>query len=59
MNDIVGMKIEKISRKPFKSGEKQDTISSVCSSLLDPKRRIAYVLSDGVTIVSAYQCIVI
>lgn len=52
----VGEKVEKRSGKPFKCGETITTVESICTSLMDPKRRLAYVIEEDQTIVSAFQC---
>jgi hypothetical protein len=43
----VGMDVQKISGKPFKSGKKVETISSFGINETDPKKRRCAIFQDG------------
>ena len=51
-----GDRIVKKSGHKFKCGEVEVTVEALCTSLMDPKRRLAYVIVEDQTIVSAHQC---
>lgn len=53
---VPGERIVKTSGKPFKCAETEVTVESICTSLMDPKRRLAYVIVEDQTIVSAHGC---
>lgn len=52
-----GERIVKKSGRPFKSGEDIGTIEALCTSLMDPMRRPAYVIVEDQTIVNCHQCL--
>jgi hypothetical protein len=52
----IGKQVKKHSGKPFKSGEVIGTVESYCTNLSDPKKRIAYVIKEDQSIVSAWVC---
>lgn len=54
-----GERIVKKSGRPFKCEESEVTVESICTSLMDPKRRLAYVVVEDQTIVSAHGCRVV
>lgn len=56
---VPGERIVKSSGKPFKCDETEVTVESICTSLMDPKRRLAYVIVEDQTIVSAHGCRVV
>lgn len=56
---VAGERIVKSSGKPFKCEETEVTVESICTSLYDPKRRLAYVIVEDQTIVSAHGCRVV
>lgn len=56
---VAGERIVKYSGKPFKCEETEVTVESICTSLFDPKRRLAYVIAEDQTIVSAHGCRVV
>ncbi|MNB87328.1 hypothetical protein D3C75_343130 [compost metagenome] len=51
-----GSRVVKKSGKPFKCGEDVVTVEALCTSLMDPKRRPAYVIVEDQTIVNCHQC---
>lgn len=53
---VAGKVVRKHSGKPFKSGENVATVEAMCTSLMDPERRLAYVLVEDQTIVNVNQC---
>lgn len=53
----VGERIVKKSGRPFKSGQDIGTIEALCTSLMDPQRRPAYVIAEDQTIVNCHQCL--
>lgn len=54
-----GERIVKKSGKPFKCDDTEVTVEAICTSLMDPKRRLAYVVVEDQTIVSAHGCILV
>lgn len=54
-----GERIVKKSKKPFKCEEHEVTVEAICTSLMDPKRRLAYVVVEDQTIVSAHGCLLV
>lgn len=53
---VAGKVVRKHSGNPFKSGSTIATVEAMCTSLMDPKHRLAYVLVEDQTIVSVHQC---
>lgn len=56
MDTVFGKKIQKTSKKPFKSGLMVGTVEAICTSLYDPKKRLAYVLQEDSSIVNVEMC---
>lgn len=51
-----GTQVHKKSGNKFKSGEYIATVVAVCSSLLDPKRRLAYSFEEDDSVVNVDRC---
>lgn len=51
-----GQRVRKKSGNKFKSGEYIATVVAVCTSLLDPKRRLAYSFEEDDSIVGVDMC---
>ena len=52
----IGTRVRKTSGNKFKSGEHVATVAAYCSSLMDPRRRMAYVLEEDDSIVCIGMC---
>jgi hypothetical protein len=50
------MEVIKKSGKPFKSGNKINTVTGETINLQDPKKRLAFTFLEDDSIVSCHQC---